>query len=267
MGNTAIGSKGLSASAQSIAQFISAEVADSTAFAVHLADAGADSGSKPAFKYATAIAIGAAAGDPTNAGNIAHALFGEQVLDSTGTLVNPAGLPASAGLIAKADKSAAALAKGLAAVADIEEIQKIGNAIGEQIAKGTVKLATVNAITKTLATAVMHKPETATGENRDGNKRDEIAEVAAYIVAGLAGSPELDKLTGSKAKTAATKLLGIITSAAKVNPTKKAGVVGGPTNDTFAADVAGSVALTVLSAPTGMGWAKFRRISRPPSRR
>ena len=102
----------------------------------------------------------------------------------------------------------------------------------------------------------MHKPETAAGPNRDANKRDEIAEVAAYIVAGLAGSNDLDKLSGStaaKAKSAATKLLGIITAAAKVNPTKKAGVVGGPTNDTFAADVAGSVALTVLNAPVGTG--------------
>ena len=95
LANNALAAKGLSASAQSIAQCVSAEIADDTdsaSFAVHFADASTDT-AEPTFKYAAKIATGAAAGDPTNAGNIAHALFGEQILDSTGTLVNPAGLP------------------------------------------------------------------------------------------------------------------------------------------------------------------------------
>ncbi len=254
LANGALLVKTLAGSAQYIAQYIAAEVNDSAAFAVNVAQ-----GSDPLkFKFAISVAVGAAAGDSTNAGNILHSLLGEKILLPNGTLGDPTVTSVQAGLIQKLDKSITSVAKSMSAVADIEEVQKMGNAIGQQIASGAVKLSVANGIAKTLVSAVMNKPEidvfgNVINRNGDSNKADEIAEVAAYLVSGFLGSPDLNvKLIGTAKKdaTAAKDLLAIITTAVKVKPNKK---IGGPLPDTFAADVAGSVALTVLNAPTGTG--------------
>lgn len=229
----------LTAGAQDIARYIAAEINDTASFAAAVGNGNANANNK----YAVAIAVGAAAGDPTNAGNIAHSIFGQNVLNTNGTESAPS-VVASTTLQAAAVKGLSKLVKDMAAFADIEEIQKIGNAVGEKIQTGAIKLSKAASTVKTLATAVMNKPRTtaAFSINSDANKQDEIAEVAAYMVGGLIGSAELNAL---KPEAAASKLLAIITTAAKIKPKVTKGVANGPAAGSFSADVTGSVALTV----------------------
>ncbi len=246
LADTALANKSLTSAAQDISRYISAEVTDTAGFTVQVANNNV--------KSALKIAIGAATGDPTNAGNIAHAIFNQDILLSDGSTTGASSV-ANSSVVSAAVKGVTTLAKSMSAGADIEEVEKIGNAIGQEIGVGAVKLTVAAGVAKTLASAIMAKPSVdsfgnSIFQNRDANKRDELAEVAAYLVSGLIGSPDLNKLTGSKANTAANDLLKIITSVTATKPNSK---TGGPTQDTFAADVAGSVALTVLSAPTGTG--------------
>lgn len=248
----------LSSAAQDIAQWIAAEFgannADSAAFAVGFADGNSGANLKSAIKIAT----GTSAGDPTNAGNIIHNLFNQQLLQPDGSLVAPT-VMASQNLVNTVVKKTSDIAKKVSAVADIEEIQKISNALGQLMSlpgtkPGTAVLPVSKAasLVKTLATAVMSKPKTdrfgaTIIANVDLNKGEEIAEVAAYMIGGLAGSPELAAMAADPKKVgkAASTLLAIITSATGVKPKLVAKVPNGPSPDTFAADVAASVALSV----------------------
>jgi hypothetical protein len=265
LANSAIFDKKLSAATQDITQWIAAEFAangaDSAAFAVGVADGnGPDNkGGRINNKYALKIATGAAAGDPTNAGNIVHNLLNQQLLQSNGTTA-PGSIVATDALVNTMVKGVTSLAKTVSAVADIEEIQKVGNAFGQLMSlpgakAGTAVLSVTKAasLVKTLATAVMAKPRgsnTITDRNSDANKQDEIAEVAAYMVGGLVGSPELiaQAADAKKVGKAASTLLGIITSATSVKPKVIAKNPQGPIPDTFAADVTASVALSVLNS-------------------
>lgn len=152
--NLALANRILVSAAQSIATGVADFATDSANYA--LATSLVNS------KYASKIVVGTTAAEPTNAGAIFNA-----VLSSTST--DLAGLK----------KSVASLAKSVAAVADIEEIEKVGNAIGNQIKAGTIKLSLATSITKALAQAIIKKPVITglfTDRNRPDNKRDEIAE-------------------------------------------------------------------------------------------
>ncbi|MEA3209379.1 MAG: hypothetical protein QOE70_2436 [Chthoniobacter sp.] len=220
-----------------IPKYFAQESADSAVFTVGIVNLNV--------KNALKIIPGAIAGDPTNAG----AIFAGLYADTNNT--NPEALPALR-------KGAATLSKTAAPFADTEEIQKIGNVLGKQIAKGPtfVKLSAASGIVKNLVTAVMNKPPTdrfglvTVRANTNDNKVDEIAEVVSYVIGGLAASPELAAdATGAKGAAALFKL---ITTAVKVKPKALNGTLNGPNPDSFAADVAASVAYTIAQSP-GVG--------------
>ncbi|MGB8166237.1 MAG: hypothetical protein WCF18_02020 [Chthoniobacteraceae bacterium] len=268
LANSAIFDKKLAGAAQSITQWIAAEFAlngaDSAAFTVRVADGNGAANNK----LVTQIVTGSSAGDPTNAGNIVHNVFNQQVLLPNGTLAAGGATPSNT-LITAAIKGAGTLVKTVSAVADIEAIQQVGNALGKLIgtvntAKPTTGLLSVSkaaGYVKTLATAIINKPRTNSfgvtiARNADVNKSDEIVEVAAYMVGGLMTSPEFNvagldaNKTAALAKKAAASFLGIIKSAVGVKPKIVLKVAQGPAQTEFAADVAASVALTVLNSPT-----------------
>jgi hypothetical protein len=254
--NTSIQNKKLTSAAQDITRWIATTVGDTANYAVAVANANA--------KLTLAVATGAGFGDPTNAGNIVHALFNQPGLDdTTGAATLPPTVGPNADVLKALNAGAAKLATDISAGADIEEIQKIGNAFGQQIAKSSVKpgkgdiaLSKAAGIVKSLVQAVINKPYTdafgvTIDVNKELNKRDEAAEVAAYVLGGLIGSPELSfgigdpKKAAAAANKAAATILALITNATSVKPKVVAKVAQGPTADLFAADVAASVALTV----------------------
>jgi hypothetical protein len=127
--NDSLLNKKLKSYSQEIVQWITTAVDDSPSFAVNVANANLN------FKIAVKVATGAAAGDPTNAGNIVRNLYNQQLMDpTTGADVAPTET-ASVDVLSTLNKGAATLAKSVATVADIEEIQKIANAFGKQMAK------------------------------------------------------------------------------------------------------------------------------------
>lgn len=259
LANDAMFDKKLAAAAQDVAQWIAAVATDTERFVVGVGDGRGGLN----LKFADKIVLGTAAGDPTNAGNIVNSVLKQQILDPTGMYVN-APVAASNELRSAIVKKASTLAKTLTAVADIEEIQKIANSYGKLIAtqnpdkpgKTFLTLSSAAGYVKTMATAVMSKPQTDKfGQPLtvpqiaalNDNKRDEIAEIAAYMVGGLIDSPELAALgTSLKGATkAAGIILKIITSAATIKPKTVKGADLGPRPETFAADVAASVAVTI----------------------
>jgi hypothetical protein len=256
--NTSIANKKLTSAAQDITRWIATTVGDTANYAVAIANANP--------KLTVAVATGAGFGDTTNVGNIVHALFNQAGLnDTTGAATPLPTVAPSADVLKALNAGASKLATDISAGADIEEIQKIGNAFGQQIAKSTIKagkgdiaLSKAAGIVKSLAQAVINKPRTdsfgvSIAANQDPNKQDEVAEVAAYVLGGLIGSPELSfgvadanptKAAAAANKAAAT-ILALITNATSVKPKVVTKVNQGPTADKFAADVAASVALTV----------------------
>lgn len=215
----ALANKLLLTTVQNIATGIGGSASDSAVFANTIAQANV--------KYASPIVIGVSVSDPTNTGTIVR------------TALENASLPAL-------KTGVAVLAKSTAAVADIEEIEKIGSAVGSQIRLGTVKLVNAAAITKTLVQAIIAKP-TSTGlfsdRNRADNKRDEIAEVAAYMLGSVIGSAQLNSTTTAKTTALVTAtVLNIIKAAVAGAKSTK---VGTPALAEVAADVVASVAYTV----------------------
>jgi|GEM_PF-2893189 len=181
-------------------------------------------------KYASNIVIGATAGRPTDAGAIVK------------EALNNANLPAL-------KKSVATLAKSTAAIADIEQIEKIGSAVGAQIKTGAVKLSQAATITKTLVQAIIAKPFT-TGLSTDpanaNNKRDEVTETAAYMVASILGSAQLRSTTDAKTTSLFTStILNIIKNAVAGAKSTKAGT---PALSEVIADIVGSVSYTIKTA-------------------
>jgi hypothetical protein len=249
--NAALGDKRLQSAAQDILRYMTAElvnVTNTANFAVLVGNGNGTNNKTNNTRFAVAIAVGAAAGDPTNAGNIAHAIFGQSQLNNNGTESAPTVVPA-ANLKSTAIRGLTAMVRNMASFADIEEIQKIGNAVGKEISAGTVRLSTAAANVRTLAQAVMNKPAVnifgqAIVQNSASNKQDELVEVAAYTIAGLSLSNELN-VTGAKATAAANTLFKILTSVSGVRPNP---TIGGPGLSGYSADLAGSVALTVLNS-------------------
>ncbi len=234
--------KKLATDSLNIARFISAEIADTSStsdFATGMANS--------APKSTVAIAEGVATGDPTNAGNIAAAIFGEQILTSAGTYVSPSPAFAVIGsVVTVADKAALTLAKGLAKVADIEEIQKIGHAVGLQMQSGGVKLTVAVPLEKALVSAIIAKPLVGDIAALNNNKADEIAETVAYLTSGLVSGTDLTKYIGTAAKNkaGAAYLISIAKAAMSVIPSKKTQLQ----QSTYAADVVGSLYWTLEQA-------------------
>jgi hypothetical protein len=195
---------------------------------------------------AAKIGTGGVAGDPTNGGNIVDELL-------------TADLP-------KLKSGIASFVKSVGKVADIEEIAKIALAVGEQIgtastAKPTttaIKFAAANGVVKSLAKAIVAKATTdtsTTNPNSGANKEDEIAEVAAGMVAQILNPLTINGVGGGKAqvtvKNAGAKILAIIKSA--INATKPKKVQAAHTGIYLETvdDVVGSVAETLGSLRDG----------------
>ena len=173
LANQAIKTKALTKAAQSISQYVGATVADSAQFAESLSDQNVKSVLK--------IVPGVVAGDPTNAGVI------------VGDIVND---PSLSSVL----KKAASLASSVAKVADIEQVEEVGQKIGAKIGTGAIAISQVNAIVKGLVAGIVSKPTTPTGENRAVNKGDEIGEVGAYFTNAIAANPAFHGTTQKAAK-------------------------------------------------------------------
>ena len=254
--NDRLAAKDFSAVVQDVAKGVAATVADPIAFTNALVSAPANA------KILLKIIPGIVAGKPTNAGAITNA-----------ALTNPtySTLGAKSPIIA----GAATLAKTVGAVADIEQIQKVGAAIAAQIPIVTtiagkpvpnIKLSKASSIVATLAKAIAAKPfasllggkgtdpALATADAalvKNSEKADELGELAAYFINAIIPSAEL---TSSKdpGKIIAGLLKAVIGGGKLGDKTTK------PTKDDIAKYtalmaqyVAGSVALTVSNLPAG----------------
>lgn len=219
LGNLALGNRNLTLSARSVAEGIGDFASDPSAFA--LATATANS------KLASKIVTGVTVSNPTSAG----AIFDAAVINT-----NPA--------LQSLRKGIASLVKSVGAVASIEEVEKVAYSVGLQIRTtgSPVKLSSASAIGKSLAKAIISKPLGTgfpTDPNRAENKRDELGEVAAYLLGGIIGWPQLT------ANNAAKTVLSLIKAVVSGSKSKKTGT---PSLSEVAADIAGSVAFTVAQS-------------------
>ncbi len=232
------GGGNLKAAVQDIVKYVAIEVdvtpgGNTATFTVDIAKANVASAAK--------VGTGGVAGDPTNGGNIVDALLKEAALPKL-----------KSGIIG--------FVKTVGAVADIEEISKIALAVGTQISTAAtkttaIKFSSANGVVGALAKAIVAKATTnasPTNPNSFKNKQDEIAEVAAYMVAKVLnplvvnGTPDGGKpqLT---IKNAGAKILSLITSAVNATKGSKIAAVAPTLYNETAEDVAGSVAETLAS--------------------
>ncbi len=198
------------------------------------------------------IITGIVAGKPTDAGVITDtALTGQNSLSVIG-------------------KAAGKLAKSIGAVADIEQIQKVGEAIAKNsIAIGGLKITTAKSIIGTLAKAIGAKPASgliggkgtdpllATADAtlvKNSEKADELGELAAYFVNALITSAQFTALKddAARGKLIADLMKTVVTSGKLADKTK--GVVKPTVTDIanytklMGVYVAGSVSLTIGSS-------------------
>lgn len=227
-------SKKLLPAVQQIAQFVGATALNPVTFA----NLGATADSKNAVKIVT----GVSAGNPTRAGDIVQG---------------------SKSLVAS---KAALFAKGVGAVIDIEQVQKVGEALASAVAKSSALLQ----VTAALGKAIASKPTTMLGSitdttvdgsgnpndssyrNRLSNKVDELGELAAYSLNAAKLLP--DFADGKKGSRLAFGLISSIVKSAKLSlaAAKKAGT---PVPDLQAvlSYVYGSVVLTLKALPASAG--------------
>ncbi len=223
---------------QQIAQFVGATALNPVTFA----NLGATADSKNAVK----IVVGTSAGNPTRAGEIVQG---------------------SKSLVAS---KAALFAKGVGAVIDIEQVQKVGEALASVVTKSSALLQ----VTAALGKAIASKPTTMLGSltdttvdgsgnpndpsyrNRLSNKVDEFGELAAYSLNAAKGLADFaDAKKGSKL---AFGIISSIVKSAKLSlaQAKKAGTPA-PDLSAVLSYVYGSVVLTLkgLAAvpPVGAG--------------
>lgn len=249
----AVADKAFSSVIQDVTKGVAVTVTDIVGFTDALVSAPANA------KNLLKIIPGIAAGQPTAAGAIVTEAF-----------ENP--LYAPQGSKSPIVKGASTLAKTIGALADIEQIQKVGEAIAKQIPittlQGTkqvpnIKLSQATGIASTLAKAIAAKPFAATGANRTDNKADELGELAAYMISAMSTSAEFTATKVVKGVTVAANADKIVTGLLKAIVTGgkaiKTGAGGtAPTKADVAAYltklasyVSGSVALTVSNLPAG----------------
>lgn len=142
--------------------------------------------------------------------------------------------------------------KAFRATADATPIEDIVNQavlIANQIGGGSIKLSNKNVKSLVLfaADAIINKPSPANATdptdpnfvNRDENKADEIAEVAAYVLRSISSAPKFQKLGKAKKAT-------VVLAQAALKTTKKTAQLF---NTRIYRDVAGSIALTIFNGP------------------
>jgi hypothetical protein len=235
----------LTAAAQDITKYVVETIigGDSAAFTNSIA------GNPANVTLAAKIGTGGVAGDPTNGGDIVD------------TLLKNTSLP-------KLKSGIVSFAKSVGKVADIEEISKIAIAVGTQVgtvdtAKPTttaIKFSNANGVVKSLAQAIAAKATTSTSvtdPNSAKNKQDEIAEVAAYMVAKILNPLAYGLSGGTKAqvtsKNVASKIVAIVLSAVNATKPKKVQTANPGIYLETSEDVAGSVAETLSSLRAQVG--------------
>ncbi len=212
LANSALDIASLRVVGQAVAVGTSLGVANPQAFAVSLNSNAPGIGDR--------IASGVVATHPTDAAAVVEALY-----NTTDTLL---------------DKQVSTIAKAVAFVADIEQISNVALVLGRQIGNNTIKTNKAASLAKTLTAAIVAKGSVpAPNPLSIENKADEVAEVAAFIVAGLNSNSALTATSASKLLFAVIKS-SILGGKAKKNSTAL------PAN--YIADVAGSVAITVRNS-------------------
>jgi hypothetical protein len=219
LADTAIKTSTLKKSTFSIAQFVGGTAADVSGTGTALF---ADLLSKLNVGLTVKITPGVVAGDPNNAGNI------------VATIVND-------GSLVSVLKKASTLARDVAKVADIEEIQKVAAAIGAKIGNGQIKTSQLSAIAQGLVSGIAGKPVAVNGPNRLVNKRDEIGEVGASLMNAIASNALFDDDSSKGKKKAINLVIGMLkTMVAKSKSNTERSL-----QTLVAPDLAGSVALTI----------------------
>jgi hypothetical protein len=219
LASSSIGNTKLAGGAQSIAQYVGNSL---TLTSISIADF-ASSVAENNLKLLTSIAPGAVASDPSKARAILDSLFSGLTLTT-------------------AANNASKLAKSMSLLAETEQVEQLAESFGAQVGANVIKSSSLNAMAKALIQGLVKRPTGSLPADTLTNKMDEIGEVGAYLLAAAAASPDFDILTKGKAKAASivTGLLKSIILAAKdkVNPSLQKSI---------AADVAGSIALTLNS--------------------
>lgn len=219
LANLALGTTTLAAVVQEIAAGVSATVSDSVAFTTSLLTNPAN------LKNVLKIVPGIATGKPTDAGAVVDASFNVFVAQGTSSPIV---------------KGAALLAKSVGAVADIEQVQRVGVAIADRIGAAgnqVVKYSQLNSIATTLAKAIVSKPLAVTGPNRNANKVDELGELAAYMLNAVIVNTDFLK---APEKNVVAFIKAIITGAKSTY---------GPSVLDVTSYVVGSVAATIQNLP------------------
>jgi len=230
--------KAFAGAATDIANYIGATTTSGAAFATAVAGAPLN------VKLAESIVVGTVAGKPLEAGAIAIAA-------KTIVVRPPAGAKPATFLLAS---RATTLARSISAVADIEQIQKVGETLAS-----VITLSRTGAIVTTLAKAIVAKTpfsiltqdQTAL-TSRNDNKIDELGELAAYMLNELSKKADFQKTDG---KLASKAVFAMVTSILKATKLKiKTGQTPGPGPGLVARYVLGSVALTLeaLNAAGGL---------------
>lgn len=266
--STVTGGQGLGAAAQEIMRYVTGSInsANVTTFTQNILNTSVPNGTKPPTQPLLAsiatIAPGAVAGSPLVANEILTGLFGNAAYDTLTKKVT--GTPLALATV----KNAAKLATGIGAVADTEQYSFLAGTFGDKIANKVLPSTTVVGIVKSLVTGMVKKPLPTGGvllgqdRNNAANRADEVAEIAVYMLNALSGNAagtgtavgglDLFKPGATPAKTtanakAALALVNNIIKTAINSYTLKVGKVLTFDPQTVAADVAGSVALTLNS--------------------
>lgn len=264
----AVVGQGLTASSLEIARYVGDSTQLPENFAHDLTNSSSTSGTKtsqPLLAQEVLIVTGTVTSNPTVAGAIVNKMFDLAVAPGSDLLILT---PQVTNLFKTTVKNASKLATKVAPVADIEQVEAVGVALGSHIGlstadSGKTKLVGINqsqlaAIVKGLVTGIATRPTAKGGVNGDNrtNRVDEIGEVAAYVLNSIQNLPVFHTDTPANRKTAATLvktlLKTVITTSAKVysdaaaalNP-KKAVIKDISFQTLVADDASGSLGLTL----------------------
>ncbi len=269
--NTTTGGQGLTASSLEISRYVGDSTTDPASFAHDLTATSVTIGTKttqPLLGQEVSIVTGTVTSNPTVAGGIVTKMF-DLPSAPPSSLIIPTSQVTN--LFKNTVKNASKLASKLAPVADIEQVEAVGVALGTHIGlnttdTGKTKLVGINqsklaAIVKGLVVGIATRPtKDVSHVNGDtkANRIDEIGEVAAYVLNSIKNLPifQTDS-TSNRSKAASlvkTLLKTVVTNSAKfysdnaaaLNP-KKAVIKDITFQASVADDSAGSVGLTLFS--------------------
>lgn len=273
LAKTALADKKLTKASQQIAQYVGDAVVDddeAASFALAVVK-GVGTTTTPSgnSKYIVQIATGTSTSNPSAASKVVDAMF-------DGVTGNLAVVPASISpFFTAAVKNAKNLASKVGFVADTEQVQAVGVALGSRVGltntdPGTGKVKTVgisqssvSALAKGLVLGLTTRPTrnsvTTNGDNR-ANRIDEIGEVGAYLLNSIKSLPvfQVDSTANRKnaPKLVTSLLKTIISASAKVwsdaqfaltGNTKKSVVKDTAFQSSVADDASGGIGLTLFS--------------------